>query len=180
MTRRLRALLIGALAVSFAGAGLLFYQWRAAAHGDRLPDPEAAGQMVFAAKLTGLGGQPQALEQWRGKVLVVNFWATWCAPCREEIPGFIKFQERHGARGVQFVGIAIDQQERVGPYARDIGINYPVLVGGLEGMDFARKVGNRRGVLPFTLVIDRTGKVVASEIGLVKPGKLESLLEPLL
>lgn len=177
MTRPLQALLIGTLAVLFAGAGYLFYQWRAAS---RLPDPVATGKMVLAAKFMGLDDQPQALEQWRGKVLAVNFWATWCAPCREEIPGFIKFQDQYGARGVQFVGIAIDQKERVGPYAREIGINYPVLVGGLESMDFARQVGNSRGVLPFTLVIDRSGKVVTTEIGVVKPEKLEILIKPLL
>jgi thiol-disulfide isomerase/thioredoxin len=180
LTRPLQALLIGALAVLFAGAGLLFYQWRAGALGDRLPDPEAAGQMVLAARLMGLDDQPQALEQWRGKVLVVNFWATWCAPCREEIPEFIKFQDRYGTRGVQFVGIAVDLKERAGPYAKEIGINYPVLVGGLESMDFARQVGNRLGVLPFTLVIDRSGKVTTSEVGILRPEKLENLLKPLL
>lgn len=179
MTRLLQALLIGTLAVLFAGAGYLFYQWKWEA-GARPPDPVATGQIVLAAKFMGLDDKPQALEQWRGKVLVVNFWATWCAPCREEIPTFIKFQDQYGARGVQFVGLAIDQKERVGPYARDIGINYPVLVGGLESMDFARQVGNRRGVLPFTLVIDRSGKVVTTEIGILKPEKLESLLKPLL
>lgn len=177
MTRLLQALLIGTLAVLFAGAGYLFYQWQAEA---RPPGPVATGQIVLAAKFMGLDDKPQALEQWRGKVLVVNFWATWCAPCREEIPTFIKFQDQYGARGVQFVGLAIDQKERVGPYARDIGINYPVLVGGLESMDFARQVGNSRGVLPFTLVLDRSGKVVTTEIGILKPEKLESLLKPLL
>jgi len=178
MNRPLRALLVGVLAVLFAGAGFLFYQWRFGS--DRLPDPVVTGQMVLAAKLMGLDDKPQSLEQWRGKVLVVNFWATWCAPCREEIPGFIKFQDRYRARGVQFVGIAIDQKERVGPYAGEIGINYPVLVGGLETMEFARQVGNRRGVLPFTLVLDRTGKVATTEIGILRPEKLEILLKPLL
>lgn len=177
MTRPLQALLVGALAVLFAGAGFLLYQWRA---GARPPDPGATGQMVLAAKFPGLDNQLQAFGQWQGKVLVVNFWATWCAPCREEIPTFIKFQSEYGTRGVQFIGLAIDQKERVGPYARDIGINYPVLVGGLESMDLARQAGNSRGVLPFTLVIDRSGKVVTAEIGVLKPEKLESLLKPLL
>ena len=177
MTRSLRAFLIGTLAVLFAGAGYLFYQWQA---GARPPDPVAVGEIVLGASFAGLDDRPQALAQWRGKVLVVNFWATWCAPCREEIPGFIKFQDQYGPRGVQFVGLAIDGKERVGPYAREIGINYPVLLGGLQSMDFARQVGNSRGVLPFTVVIDRKGRVVTTEIGILRPEKLENLLKPLL
>ena len=177
MTRARQALAAGALAIVFAGAGLLFYQWRA---GAGLPDPAAAGQKLLAASLRGLDDQPQPFAQWRGKVLVVNFWATWCAPCREEIPVFIKVQDRYRARGVQFVGIAIDQPERVRPYARDIGINYPLLVGGVETMEFARQVGNRAGVLPFTLVLDRSGRVAATHVGVFKPETLESALTPLL
>jgi thiol-disulfide isomerase/thioredoxin len=178
LTRLRQALLLTAFAALFGGAGYLVYQWRAG--GDARSDPVATGQMVLAARLLGLDGKPQPLEQWRGKVLIVNFWATWCAPCREEIPGFIKFQDRYGARGAQFVGIAIDTAERVAPYAREIGINYPVLVGGLETMDFARQAGNRASVLPFTLVIDRNGHVAATTVGILRPEKLENLLKPLL
>lgn len=177
--RRLRqALFLAAFAALFAGAGYLAYQWRAG--GDTLLDPVAAGQRVLAANLLGLDGKPQPLEQWRGKVLIVNFWATWCAPCREEIPGFIKFQSQYGSQGAQFVGIAIDTAERVEPYAREIGINYPLLVGGMETMDFARQAGNRAGVLPYTLVLDRSGKLVTTTVGILKPEKLEALLKPLL
>ena len=178
MTRRqLQALLAGVIATVFAAAGYLIYQWRSEG---LPPDPVATGQMVLRAKLLGLDGQPHALAQWHGKVLVVNFWATWCAPCREEIPVFIRFQEQYRARGVQFVGIAIDQKERVIPYAKDIGINYPVLVGGIETMDFARQLGNRMGVLPFTLVIDQSGKVTTTVVGVLKSERLDALLSSLL
>jgi thiol-disulfide isomerase/thioredoxin len=177
MTRAWQALLTGLIAVGFAAAGILYYQWRA---GEALPDPAEAGRMMLAASLMGLDGKVQPFEQWRGKVLVVNFWATWCAPCREEIPGFVKFQEQYRAQNIQFVGVAIDQKERVEPYAREMGINYPLVVGGLETMEFARQLGDRRSVLPFTLVIDRGGKVAASEIGIIRPDKLETLLKPLL
>jgi thiol-disulfide isomerase/thioredoxin len=178
LTRLRQTLFLASFAALFAGAGYLAYQWRA---GDNArPDPAATGQMVLAAKLQGLDGKLQPLNQWRGKVLIVNFWATWCAPCREEIPGFIGVQSRYGPQGAQFIGIAIDSADRVGPYAREIGINYPVLVGGMETMDFARQTGNRAGVLPFTLVLDRNGRVVDTSIGVLKPEKLEKLLKALL
>ena len=177
MTRVWQVLLAAGVAVAFAAAVALFYQWRTS---DAPPDPAAVGRMVLAASLMGVDGKLQPFEQWRGKVLVVNFWATWCAPCREEIPGFIQFQERFRADGVQFVGVAIDQKERVAPYAKEMGINYPLVVGGLETMEFARQLGNQRSVLPFTLVIYRSGKVTSAQVGMLRPEKLESLLKPLL
>src|SRR6478609_7341682 len=150
MNRKLQTVLIGTVALLCAVSGVWFYQ---SSQADRPPDATAAGNMVLGAKLMGVDDQVHPLEQWRGKVLVVNFWATWCAPCREEIPGFVKFQQQYGTRGVQIVGIAIDTAERVAPYVQEIGINYPILVGGIETMDFARQIGNRAGVLPFTVVI---------------------------
>lgn len=177
MTRLWQALVAAGVAVAFAAAGVFFYQWRM--H-DAPPDPVEAGRRVLAASLMGVDGKLQPFEQWRGKVLVVNFWATWCAPCREEIPEFIRFQERLRADGVQFVGVAIDQKERVAPYAKEMGINYPLVVGGLETMEFARQLGNKRSVLPFTLVIDRMGRVSTAQVGVLRAEKLESLLRPLL
>ena len=79
----------------------------------------AAVEQVFASRLADLKGGVQPLEQWRGRVLVVNFWATWCAPCREEIPGFVRLQQRYGERGLTFVGIAIDQPDKVAEFARE-------------------------------------------------------------
>jgi thiol-disulfide isomerase/thioredoxin len=172
-------LAIAVVAVVFAAAGVLVYQWRAGPF-DGGPDPVLAGQRVFAARLAGLDGATLTLEQWRGKVLVVNFWATWCAPCREEIPEFIKFQSAYDARGVQFIGIAVDTAERVAVYAKEMGINYPLLVGGLETMELARELGDRAGVLPFSLVIDRSGRVAGTTVGILKPEKLEKMLLPLL
>jgi len=178
MNRRLlQALLVGVIAIGFAAAGYGIFQWRHGASGEGPPqDAVAIGQMVLEAQLLGLDGQPHALAQWRGKVLVVNFWATWCAPCREEIPTFINFQRLYEARGVQFVGIALDHKSRVEPYAKELGINYPLLVGGMETMDFARQLGNRQGVLPYTLILDRTGKVATSVVGVLKPERLERSL----
>jgi thiol-disulfide isomerase/thioredoxin len=80
-----------------------------------------------------LAGKAQALRQWQGKVLVLNFWAPWCPPCREEIPDFIRLQERHGQAGLQFVGVALDDPDKVAAFVDETGINYPILLGGDAG-----------------------------------------------
>ncbi len=150
---------------------------------DRAPSaiaPASAAGGLMTARLPDIDGRPQALEQWRGKVLVVNFWATWCTPCREEIPAFMKVQEKWSARGLQIVGIAIDDTDKVRPYVAELKINYPILVGGLDGIELARQAGNRLGGLPFTVVFDREGGAVHSQLGGVNQRKLEALLEPLL
>lgn len=134
----------------------------------------------MAVQLPDLNGQTQGIGQWRGSVVVVNFWATWCAPCREEIPILISLQDKYGAQGVQFVGIAIDQRDKVAAFAREFKINYVILLGGLESIDLARQVGNRVGALPFTVVVDRNGRIVSRELGKVKEAELERLVLSLL
>jgi thiol-disulfide isomerase/thioredoxin len=137
-------------------------------------------ERVLRAQLADVKGASRSLEQWRGSVMVVNYWATWCAPCREEIPVFVRLQERYGSRGLQFVGIAIYQPDQVAAFAREFRINYPLLLGGVEAIELLRQLGNRAGVLPYTLVIDRNGNLVSREPGGLKEAKLERLIQPLL
>lgn len=139
---------------------------------ERTPVPDVAFQDA--------AGQPLSLSQWRGRVVLVNLWATWCAPCREEIPILVGLQEKYGARGLQFVGIAIDQRDKVQAFAREFKINYVVLLGGLETIDVSRQIGNRLGALPFTVVLDRGGRIVSRELGKVKEAQLERLVASLL
>ena len=177
-TRRLW-LLFAAIGVAAAAAGFGFNLWRTG----RLPLDEgnpAAVQALLVARLTDVSGESQTLERWRGRVLVINFWATWCAPCREEIPEFVRMQERYRAQGLQFVGIAFDQPEKVSEFAREFRINYPLLMGGLDTMALMRETGNRIGVLPFTLVMDRQGNVTSRHPGGLKEAKLEAVIRPLL
>jgi thiol-disulfide isomerase/thioredoxin len=176
VTRRRGALLLGVAALALV-AGLLL---RTRLGHDVAPQPVPAALPLLELVLPDPGGQPQRLDQWRGKVLVVNFWATWCAPCREEIPVLIDAQTRLAQRGVQVVGIAIDQAEKAGGFAAEMGINYPVLIGELETMDVARAAGNDLGGLPFTIVVDRNGRIARTELGGVTKGELEAILEPLL
>jgi thiol-disulfide isomerase/thioredoxin len=140
----------------------------------------SAAPALMAAKLPDLDAHPQSLEQWRGKVIVVNFWATWCAPCRDEIPELIKFQTEYAPKGVQIVGIAIDQADKVRPYATKMKMNYPILVGEADGVELAQQAGNPLGGLPFTVVLDRRGNAVQSHLGSLTADKLQEIIKPLL
>lgn len=135
---------------------------------------------VWAAELSDLAGQRQPLGQWRGRVVVLNFWAPWCPPCREEIPGFIRLQQKYGAQGLQFLGVALDRPEPVQAYVQANGINYPILLGGMEAVLLGQAAGNPRGGLPYTLILDRQGRPVTTLLGAVSEQRLEALIRPLL
>lgn len=137
-------------------------------------------QAVLTTQLPDLDGNEQTVSQWHGKVIVVNFWATWCTPCREEIPEFIEAQKKYGDQGLQFVGIAIDQLDRVQMFSKEFGINYPVLVGSINTWSLLEAAGNRMAALPYTVVIDRSGNLVENYLGRVDLKKLERLVIPLL
>lgn len=179
MTKIGRIALVTGIALLAVAAGVAV---RHVAVDDRKPQaPATAFQDTLAkASFVDLAGQPQRLEQWRGTVLIVNFWATWCPPCLKEIPEFIRMQERYRERGLQFVGVAIDQPERVGPFAEKMGFNYPVLIGTLDAVELLRTLGNQHGGLPFTVVFDRSGTLAASELGGLDEAKLSRVIEPLL
>ena len=131
---------------------------------------------LLGVALPDLEGREQRLEQWRGKVLVVNFWATWCAPCREEMPQFIKAQSEFGAKGLQFVGIAVDQADKAQQFAKEINLNYPTLVGGMGAMHLSSTLGNDLMALPFTVVVGRDGKIVHTQLGPLKQAQLDALV----
>jgi thiol-disulfide isomerase/thioredoxin len=173
--------LIGVLAL---GGGYYVYE-----HNRTLSNPAPAASVIdnadaattlFKAGFKDLAGIRQPLSQWRGKVLVVNFWATWCPPCRKEIPEFIKLQSKYGAQGLQFVGIAIDETAKVQAFSDQMGMNYPVLVGDLDAVALSQATGNRLGGLPYTIILDRSGKIVGTELGGLSTAKLEATLKPLL
>jgi len=174
------AVLFAVVAGLSAAGGVSYHLWSRGSGAGPAMDQVAVVERVLSARVADVKGGTQSLEQWRGQVLVVNYWATWCAPCREEIPGFVRLQERYGSRGLQFVGIAIDQPDKVAEFASEFRINYPLLLGGLETIELLRQAGNRAGVLPYTLVFDRKGNLVSREPGGLKEARLENLIQPLL
>ena len=139
-----------------------------------------SAESLFSASLPDVQGQNQAISQWQGKVIVVNFWATWFTPCQEEIPEFIESQKKFHDQGLVYLGIALDQANKVKTFSEEFGINYPVLVGGLNAWSLAEATGNRMSVLPYTVVINRSGMIVETYVGRVNLKKLEKLVIPLL
>jgi thiol-disulfide isomerase/thioredoxin len=173
--RSLTFLLYGVVALAALGAGVYVSISR-----HTTAPPVSGADAIFALQLPDLENKSQSLKQWRGKVLIVNFWATWCAPCREEIPVFVKMQENYRSKGLQFVGISIDQADKTLQFASNFGINYPTLVGSFDTVEVSRAAGNQRRGLPFTIVLNRKGDIVATELGGVTREKLESIVKPLL
>ncbi len=156
-------------------AGLLFI-WTCGAMAGDYPSSEA----VFAAVFDDLDGKPVALADFKGKPLVLNFWATWCPPCRKEIPDLVEIHDRYGGRGVILIGLAVEEKTRIPEFVQANKVNYPILVGKDKGIELLQALGNRSAGLPYTLVIDRQGKVVFSKRGAVTRERLEQVLQPLL
>jgi thiol-disulfide isomerase/thioredoxin len=127
-----------------------------------------------------LQGREHTLAEWAGKVLVVNFWATWCPPCVKEIPAFVELQTQLGPRGLQFVGVALDEPVAAGEFAAKRAVNYPVLVGDDDVTTLMHALGNEIGALPYTVVFDREGKIVHTHQGEWSLPAAMAVLEPLL
>ncbi|MEP7064273.1 MAG: TlpA disulfide reductase family protein [Betaproteobacteria bacterium] len=139
-----------------------------------------SGAAVYGVSLPDLAGTPQSLGQWQGKVLVVNFWATWCAPCREEMPELVRAQAKYGAKGLQIVGIGIDDAAKMRQFTQSIHLNYPALDGGFGALELSKAFGNSAMALPFTVIIDREGAIALQKLGPVSPEQLESIATQLL
>lgn len=137
---------------------------------------------VFAATLADFDGKPVPLAELKGKRVVLNFWATWCGPCRTEIPHLIEAQEKYGPRGIMFIGAAVeDNADSVRDFGKAYGINYPVAMAGKDqGIALLRALGNKIAGLPFTIVLDRQGNIVAAKRGIMTPARLQQILDPLL
>jgi peroxiredoxin len=135
---------------------------------------------LFGVALPDAEGREQSIGQWKGKVLIVNFWATWCVPCREEMPEFVKAQREFGARGLQFVGIAVDDPGKVKAFAAELGLNYPALIGGYGAIELSKSFGNRLGALPFTVIVDRAGRIERAHLGPIQAAELSSIIRQLL
>lgn len=130
--------------------------------------------------LKDLNARPQNLGQWRGKVLILNYWATWCHPCREEMPGFSRLQDKYRDNGVQFVGISIDDAPKIIEFQKETPVSYPLLIGDMTTMKNSADLGNSRQALPFTAVFDREGRLAATKLGRLSEPELERQIKELI
>lgn len=154
-----------ALLGSVAGAGPAWV--RAAGESDAVSG-------LLAQAYSDLKGQPQPLAQWKGKPMLVNFWATWCAPCVKEMPELDDLHKRHP--GVQFLGLAVDTPANVVKFVTKVPVSYTVLVTGPGSIDLMRKLGNGPGALPFTVLLDANGRIKKQILGAVDIAAMDKLL----
>lgn len=143
------------------------------------PPEASAVSALYASRLPDLAGHAQPLAQWRGKVTVINFWAPWCGPCRQEVPALTRAFDTWRPRNVAIVGIAVDSAENVRQFDRQYRINYPLLLGDANTLDLAAQLGDKAGGLPYTVIIDRHGAVAATFLGGLTQQKLDAALAPL-
>ncbi|CAG0976377.1 glutathione peroxidase [Methylophilaceae bacterium] len=134
----------------------------------------------FAAEFPDLSGEPQAMAQWKGKTIVVNFWATWCPPCLEEMPELSHLQEEYREKGVVVLGISSDELDKIREFAMETPVSYPLFSGDIDAMNISHSLGNDKNVLPYTVIIGQDGSIAKTYFGLVNQQLLEQTLQPLL
>jgi len=143
------------------------------------PDTELSARLPNSYWNNLDGGQNQ-LSEWQDKVLIVNHWATWCEPCRREIPMFMELRQQYAEQGLELIGIAHDDEDEVRRYVDSMGMDYPQLLAGKGlGQKWLAELGNN-GSLPFTLVFDREGNLRAKKTGLMSEQELRRAIESIL
>ena len=165
-----------ALAILVAAAALAAgLYWGGAA---RQGQPEQnAGALLLNSSFEQPGFGLRRMDSWRGKIMVVNFWASWCGPCREELPMLNRVHREVGPQGVQFVGLAIDSAQAVAEFEKILPIEFPVLIGNANTLELARALGNKAGGVPFTVILNRGGQVAAIHLGALNEAELKLLLK---
>jgi len=165
------ALLLGAAGAAAAVAGAI-------AGALALQSRSGAAELL-AARYPDTEGRVRRLLDWRGTVLLCNFWATWCAPCREEVPMLVAAKQQWASRGFEVVGIGIDSADKIREFSKTYRINYPVLIADGSALELLRKLGNRGGGLPYSVVLDRTGSIAQRHLGPLTAEDLRRVLESL-
>ena len=173
-------LLIIAVALLGLGGGFILNQW--------LSQPPTTPALVSQAEsvqrpaftLLDVEDKPRSIGDWDGKVILLNFWATWCPPCVREIPAFNQLYESYKDKGFIIIGIALDNKQDVIDFIDPMGVEYPILLGDQQGIKLTQEYGNHLGVLPFSVIIDRQGRIIERHRNEITFEEAEQLIKPLL
>ena len=163
--------LLWSVAAAAAAAGLGLAAWRGGLFG-RPAEPLPPGW--WDTQWDGPQGEQVVLAAFKGRPLVINFWATWCAPCVEEMPLLDAFYREIKAKNWQMIGIAIDQPTSVRRFLGQYPVSYPIALGGLQGTEWGKALGNAQGGLPFTVILNANGDVIAQYLGKLKEDQIKS------
>jgi len=154
-----------AIGLAFASAGL-YVGLKASGNQPSMPRASSGPvETLLAQQMTTPDGTVQSLSQWKNRKIVVNFWATWCAPCVEEMPALSAMQQALTPNTVQIIGIGIDTPANIKAFTARHGISYPIFVAGIAGTELMRQFGNKAGGLPYSVLIDGNGKIIRTYIG---------------
>lgn len=165
-----RTWMVAAVAAAGAVAGAGFAWWR---HRPSAVD-DGAVEHLWSLQFETPQGSPLAMASFRGKPLLVNFWATWCAPCIEEMPLLDAFYRQRAANGWQVVGLAIDQPSSVRKFLERTPVTFPIALAGLEGTELTRRLGNQVGGLPYSVLLDAGGRIRERRMGQLHEADLKA------
>ncbi|OYY48585.1 MAG: redoxin [Methylophilaceae bacterium 17-44-8] len=135
---------------------------------------------LFAASFPDENGVDKPLSEYQGKIVILNFWATWCEPCREEMPELSDLHTSYAAKNVVVLGVAIDEVSAISEFSKETKVSYPLFAADMSGMEIATNLGNNKGVLPYTVIIKADGTVHKTFFGRISKALLEKALQPLL
>jgi peroxiredoxin len=141
------------------------------------PAPGPSAEAFFDQTFKDLDGQPETMARWRGSLVVVNFWATWCAPCVEEMPDLQRVHDEYAGRGVTVVGLGIDNPSALKRFRDEHMLSLPLYAAGATGSELGRMLGNVSGALPYTVLLDRDGRIVQARLGQIRPAELKRWLD---
>ena len=172
MNRRQLAIICGISLIALL-AGVLTSQWISKSG----LASDSSVKAFLANPWQNPDGKPVDTSQWQGKILVANFWASWCPPCIEEMPTLDLLQQEYLQQNVLFVGIGIDSPSNIREFLKSTPVSYPIVIGGLEGSNLSKQMGNTQGALPYTVIINAKGKSTYTKLGKISEEELRKQIK---